>query len=92
VTIFGIEIKRPSFGELALLAGWTALISVIVTALNKVSVVPAEAVWPALCAVVGGSIVSAFGISIFKDGWRALVLIILAASLLQLMLILLRML
>lgn len=84
--LLGIEIKHPPTGELVLLAAWIVGISVLVVVGHRVGVVPESMVAPMVSAMAAGSMLAAFGVSIARDGWRAVVLTVASATALWLLL------
>lgn len=79
--ILGIQVKHPTTRDLVLVAAYIVGIAVIGAAGNRFGFIPAHVIAPATSALVAGAILSAFGISVAKHGWRALVLVVAAASL-----------
>lgn len=84
--ILGIQVKYPSTRELVLLAGVIIVIAIVGAVGNHFGLIPEDAVAPTTSALAAGAILAAFGISIAKDGWRAAVLIVGAATLVWLLL------
>lgn len=86
MTLLGIEIKRPPTSELALLAAYITVLAVIGAVGSRFGLVPAELVAPMVSAMAAGAILSAFGVSVVRGGWRAAVLVVAAATVFWLLL------
>lgn len=80
MTILGIQIKHPTLTELSLLAGFILLITGLVYLGYFVGLIPIRSVWPVVSAVTVGVILNSFGISPFKLGWRAALILTIVAS------------
>ena len=87
MTFFGIEIKHPSPGELALAALFIALVAVIGGLLNIQGIVAAQTIWPTVAPVATGTLLSAFGVSLASHGWRAAVVMVAVGSIIYLLVV-----
>ena len=87
MTFFGIEIKHPSPGELALAAFFLVIVAGIGVFLNSQGFVPAQTIWPTVAVVASGTLLSAFGVSLAAHGWRAAVVMIAVGSIVYLLVV-----
>lgn len=74
--ILGIEVKHPPTRELVLLAVYITGIAATGALAHRFGIIPESAVAPAVSAAAAGAILAAFGISVAREGWRALVIVL----------------
>lgn len=73
--IIGVELKSPSSRELLIVCLFVGGIAAIGLCLNYFRVLDAEMVFPIVMAASLGVVSNAFGVSISRHGWRALVIL-----------------
>lgn len=74
--ILGIEMTHPTPRALRNVALFIVAATGIVLGLNFVGLMPDHLVWPSVLALAVGSILVSFGISVARDGLRALLIVI----------------
>ncbi len=76
--LWRMEIRHPQSRDLVLLAIVIALIAGIGAGLSSAELIREEIVWPTTVALSTGAVMSGFGISIAKYGFRALICVVVA--------------
>ena len=78
--ILGIKLQHPSQNDLVLTAFFVIAISVFESILDVYHLIPSGIGWPTVVAVSTGAILASFGVSIASHGWRAVVVLAAASS------------